>query len=115
MISLYFLMIAAITLIEFIMSKKVLADRERKMSGTTVYRWYILGLVVLAVTVIIAVLTLSLSEPQAFLLFLVTLFFGFRTLMESKYIRETRRHLISFTVAATSLIFTGLLILLRII
>ncbi|WP_157739521.1 DUF4181 domain-containing protein [Paenibacillus physcomitrellae] len=54
------------------------------------------------------------NEPQPLFTFFLTLGFSFRALMESKYIRETRRHLVSCAEAVTSLIFTVLLLLLRI-
>lgn len=113
--SLYFFMIGSILIVELIMSKKVIVDSTKKMSDTAVYKWYILGSIVFAIPVIVAIWTLDLTEPQPLFAFFLTLVFYFRAFMESKYIRETRRYLVSNAVAATSLLFTGLLLLLRIL
>ena len=113
--SLYFFMIGAILLINLIMSKKVIVDSTKKMSDTAVYKWYILGVVIFTIPVILAIWTLDLNEPQPLFPFFLTLFFYFRAFMESRYIRETRRHLVSNAVTVTSLLFTFFFLLLRIL
>lgn len=113
--SLYFFMIFAILLIDKIMSKKVIVDNPKKISDTAVYKWYIFGSIIFVIPITLAILTLDLNEPQPLFPFVLTLFFYFRALMEWKYIRETRRYLVSNAVTVTSLLFTIFLLLLRIL
>lgn len=113
--SLHFLMIGMILLVDIIMSKKVIVDDEKNMSDTAVYKWYIVFSIVIAIPFFVAVWILDLAEPQPLLPFFMTLFFCFRACMEFKYIRETRRHLVSNAMAATALLFTALLLLLRLL
>lgn len=103
-------------LAQFILNKIIVVDvDERKMSDTTVYKWYLLGSWIVVIPIIVAIWTLNRSQPQPLYLSLVTFSFCFRAYMEWKYIRETKRHIVSIILAAISLFFTGLLLFLRIL
>lgn len=113
--SLYFFMVFAILLIDKIMSKKVIVDSAKKISDTSVYKWYIFGSIIFVIPITLAIWTLDLNEPQPLFPFFLTLFFCFRAFMEWKYIRETKRYLVSNVVTVTSLLFTIFFLLLRIL
>lgn len=113
MIPLYYFMIGTIMFIALWMSRKVEVDEEITMSGTAVYKWYVVGLILLASPFFVVIWTLNVNEPQPLFGLSLALFFGYRALMESKHIRESNRHLVSLAVAVTALIFACLLVILR--
>ncbi|WP_106767330.1 DUF4181 domain-containing protein [Paenibacillus faecalis] len=107
----YFFTMIFLILLQFILNKVIVGD-EREMSDTTVYRWYLLGSWIIIIPMIVSIWTLDLEQSQPFILFLFMLAFIFRAYMEWRYIRETKRHIVSIISAATSLIFTCILLIL---
>ncbi|WP_307719750.1 DUF4181 domain-containing protein [Paenibacillus lautus] len=90
---------------------KIIDVGEEEMRDTPVYKWYLLGSWALLLPILILVWTMDRSRPYPILPFLLSGIFCFRGYMEWKYIRETRRHQVSILLAAASLCFTGLMIL----
>ena len=88
---------------------KVLVIGERDIKGTKVYKRYLLWLVMLTVIAMTAIILLWLFYDiltlELFTMFF-TLAFYYRAYMEWRYIRETKRHKVSFILVIYSLIVT---------
>ncbi|MGG4106295.1 DUF4181 domain-containing protein [Paenibacillus lautus] len=107
---LYSFIILVICVGQWVLSK-IIDVGEEEMRDTPVYKWYLLGSWALLLPILILVWTMDRSRPYPIWPFLLSVIFCFRGYMEWKYIRETRQHQVSILLAAVSLCFTGLMIL----
>lgn len=115
MSSLYYFIIASILLTDIIMNKKLVGDEARKLSEATNYKWFILISIIIMIPFLVSTWILDLNQPQPLPALLLGLCFCYKAFMEFRYIKETKRHLVSLTAVGILLGFAGLLLILGII
>ncbi|AWB43701.1 hypothetical protein DCC85_05355 [Paenibacillus sp. CAA11] len=94
--------------IQFILYKIILRNRD-SMALTNEFRAYVLSTVIV---VVIGVICLFLFGDAHFLIgILLTVLFGVRAAFERLYLRSTKRHIVSLSMVAASLVTTMILVL----
>lgn len=112
--ALYSFIIVVVLIGQFILGK-VLVVGEEDMNDTPMHKQYIIISLILLTPVLLAIWLLDRSQPQPLLALLLALPFFYRGYMEWKYVKETKRHKVSFILAFILLFFTVLLLVLRLL
>lgn len=99
---------------QFILNK-VFVDGEEDVRDTSAHKRYNLISWFLLIPVILAIWLVDRSQPQPLLALLFALPFFYRGYMELKYVKETKRYKVSFSLAFVLIFFTIVLLLLRIL
>lgn len=113
MSGIYALMLITMSIVDSIIRKKVLVD-DIVLRKSAVFKWHILIAVVCFILIIVLFLILDFTKPQPLITFIMFLSFCTAALMEWKFNRETDCHILSIADAAVALLFTVILLVLRI-
>ncbi|WP_456287213.1 DUF4181 domain-containing protein [Paenibacillus sp. AK002] len=73
------------------------------MNDTPMHKQYIIISLILLTPVLLAIWLLDRSQPQLLIALLLAIPFFYRGYMEWKYVKETKRHRVSFILAFTLL------------
>ncbi|SEM62023.1 protein of unknown function [Paenibacillus sp. cl141a] len=90
--------------------EKIIDVGEEDMRDTHANKWYLIGSWVLLIPILVLVWIMDQSRPNPIWPFMFAVLYCFRGYMEWTYIRDSRRHQVSFLLAAFLFSFTILLL-----
>lgn len=109
----YFFMVFVVYISQFILKRVFVSYYAEEMRDTHVYKQFIWMSVFLFLPLIATIWLLDRGKPQPLYALLLALLFFYRGYMELTYIKESRRHKVSFIVGFILLGFAVLLLILR--